>query len=212
MNTRPLRYLGYVIYLKLLILPGWIFFANRGGFSTKLLGPDILFPLFGLYAFTFVAMQMIIGSNMRRLRPIFPKLLQFHRWQGLFAFTFACLHPLLITLAFGLYDTYVTHNITAPALRGYVWYGIIALSLMFVTVATAVAAWKFQKFAKTWRTIHLLNYVVFVSAWIHSWFIGSDVQTTALKYVWLFYLVAWVVSLGLRVKRELDTRAAQTTN
>jgi DMSO/TMAO reductase YedYZ heme-binding membrane subunit len=145
---------------------------------------------------------------MRRLRPIFPGIMKFHRYQGLFAFLLACLHPLFITLTFGLYDTYVTHNITSPALQNYVWFGIIALTLMTITVLTAVGAWLFNRFKTVWRTIHVLNYIVFAAAWIHSWFIGSDVQTTVLKWFWLAYLAAWLVSVVMRIQRDRQIRVA----
>lgn len=205
MNVRWLRYLGYLIYLVLLFVPGWVFFAARPGVP---MAADTIYPLFGLYAFTFVAIQMILGSNMRRLRPIYPKVMQFHRWQGLFALAFAFVHPLLAAAAFGPQATFLQRTIVPPSLSNYIIFGIIASDLMLVTVITAVAAWKFQKFTKTWRTIHLLNYLVFILAWVHSWFIGSDVQGSILKYVWIFYLLVWLVSVALRVRAYLSQKAS----
>jgi DMSO/TMAO reductase YedYZ heme-binding membrane subunit len=201
MATKSLvKYLALVLYIGLLILPGLVFFQNRPGIGLAAWNPPMLFPLLGLYAFTLTANQVIIGSNMRSLRRLFPGLLSYHRFQGLFALTFALLHPLLIIMAFGP-AAVLSSSYLPPELRPYVTLGALALTLMVITVATALMAWKLQKFTRVWRSIHLANYAVFILAWIHSWFVGSDIQTSALKFAWLFYLAAWVISVGLRLWR-----------
>lgn len=188
MNKILIRYGLIAGYLYLLIVPGFIFLSIRPGLP---LTRETLFPLGGLYAFTLVAMQVIIGSNMRRLRPIMgAKILKFHRYQGLFALSFALIHPFMAMSVLG-----ISESLSRP----YVAYGALAAGLLLLTVGTAAGAWKLNQFGGSWRFIHFGNYAVFILAWLHSWFIGSDIQSTPLKYVWLFYLGAWGVSLGLRI-------------
>lgn len=195
--NRPLRYGLAAAYLFLMLLPVYIFAYQRPGLAMT---PATLFPLFGLMAFSLVAMQVIIGSNMRRLRPVMgPGLLKFHRYQGMLALILSLLHPLMIVLTFGLWDAVWTKSFLPASLRGFVLFGQLALVLMIATVGSAFLAWKFQKLTTLWRVIHFANYGVFVFAWIHSWFIGSDISSTPLKWVWLFYLGAWCVSLLLRI-------------
>lgn len=192
-------------YLALLILPGYVFFSIRGGL-VFLTGTDLrsalvlLFPLFGLYAFTFVSLQVLIGSNMLRLRPVFPKIMIFHRFHGLLALTFACLHPLMILAAFGIVNSWHLRFVS-PRLRIWVLVALLAISLLLLTVTTAVAAWKFGKFTGVWRKIHLLNYLVYALVWLHSWFIGSDIQATNLRYIWMLYALAVAASLTARIIR-----------
>jgi methionine sulfoxide reductase heme-binding subunit len=209
-NKLLLRYILIFGYLYLLFIPGYIFFVSRPGLP---LNNATLYPLLGLYAFTLVALQVIIGANMRRLRPIFgPKLLQFHRYQGIFALLFALIHPFMVMSAFGAHKVIVSRDFLPEASRPHVVLGMLAGDLMIITVLTAVAAWKLQKFSSSWRIIHFANYGVFILAWIHSWFIGSDISTTPLKYVWLFYLAAWAVSLALRIGNPWETKPTKVVD
>lgn len=197
-----LKYLLLGVYVFLVGLPIYIFFDSRAGSFTGLDPKSlslILFPVFGLLAFSLVSMQVIIGPNIRVLRKIVPEIYAFHRFQGLFAFLFAILHPLLLLLGAGFVSTFLTKDVVSPDLRGFILFGQAALLCMLVTVPTAFAAWKLNTFKQSWRWLHYLNYLVFIFAWAHSWFIGSDIRTTSLKYVWAFYLVAGVGSLAIRV-------------
>lgn len=208
MSTKTIiKYSLLCLYVGLVLAPGIIFFGNRSSLDSAIWSPALLFPLLGLYAFTLTGLQVIIGSNLRRLQPFLPGLIRFHRFQGMFALLFALLHPLIIVLAYGPSAT-LTYQFVSPEFRSYVTLGVLALGLMLVTVTTAVMAWRLQKFTKVWRLIHLANYAVFILAWIHSWFIGSDIQTSPLKYVWLFYLAAWTASLGLRLAKSYKKSAS----
>lgn len=194
-----------LLYLLFYILPGYVFFSVRGGLQI-LRGLDfssansLFFPLFGLYAFTLVSLQLIIGSNMRRLRPIFPKIMNFHRLQGLVALTFVLIHPLMVLAAFGVV-AFINRSVVPSSVSIYILPAQLALVIIPVTVITAVAAWKFRRLTRVWRYLHYANYLAFALVWVHSWFVGSDIQSTPLKYVWLFYAAAALISVFLRLKR-----------
>lgn len=194
-----LRWLLPIIYLILFIVPGYIFFSDRGGLSF-LAGDNFqtanyaIFPLFGLYAFFLVWAQLMIGSSMSLFRRVYPNIFKFHRAEGLFAILLAATHPSLLVIGVGI-QVYLAKSFIPPSLHIYVLLGQIQLFLMMLTVGTALLM-RHPWLRTRWHYIHLLNYLVFISAWVHSWFLGTDVQSTPLRYLWLFFgLTALISSL-----------------
>ncbi len=194
------------VFFAVLILPGFIFFSQRGGFEFLKTARDIqsfgrlIFPLFGLYAFTLVWIQVMLGSNLDILRPKFRWIERFHRVEGVFAFLFAWTHPTLILIGVGLAN-YLPPKFVAPNLVPFVYLGEVQLFLLTLTVATALLR-KRKWLRKYWHAIHLMNYVTFSLVWIHSWFLGSDVKSTNLRYLWFFYLLTVAGALVARMMRS----------
>lgn len=213
-NLLPL--LAVLIFL----FPGYVFFSQRGGLSF-LAGLDFktlnlaLFPLLGLYAFTLVWFQLMIGSSRSLLRQFFPGIITFHRRQGVFALLFALLHPLMLLLGIGP-TAYFARTFVDPSLMLYVWIGYVQLALLILTAGTAMLM-KQPWLQRRWKVIHYFNYIVFVLIWIHSWFLGADVQSTSLKYLWYFFALTAAVGTALRLgqaiqqKRRLAKTLAQHT-
>jgi ferredoxin-NADP reductase len=200
---RPAQLLFILLYVLGLIVLGYIFFAARGGLAV-FAGADykisslILFPLLGLYAYYLLWVQIIIGSQMWRLRSHIPWIEKFHRTQGVFVLLFALLHPLLILSGFGLHE-YLNFKFVAPAGIPYVILGDIQLVLLVCTVVTAILR-NTKWLSNHWRKIHYLNYIVFILVWIHSWNLGSDVQGSHLRFVWWVIGVTGLIVIGLRLK------------
>ena len=153
---------------------------------------------------TLLWVQFIIGANTRLLIRIFPRIIQYHRRQGLFAFLFAFIHPLLIAIAFGA-DQLISYKFLPPPLRPYAFLGTLALTLLILTAGTALLS-KSRFIGPRWRIIHYLNYLVFTLAWLHSWLIGSDIRSTPLRYLWLFFAATAIISLALRLKRAFSPK------
>ena len=202
--TKLLRYMLVLGFLVILILPGYVFFQNRDGFEF-LAGADfkttasLIFPLFGLYAFTLLWTQLLIGPNAILFRKVLTKITNFHHRQGIFIFLLALLHPTLILIAFGL-SQYLGYKFLPKSLAIYAFIGTIALGFLTVTAVTAILSrLSFLKYK--WRMFHFLNYVVFTLAWIHSWNLGSDIQSTNLKYLCIFFGVTALFSAFLRFRR-----------
>lgn len=219
METKPalsprahaLRWALPVVYLFVLIAPAYAFFSVRGGFGF-LAGADLkafaakTFPLVGLYAFTLVWFQFMLGSSMGPLKRVYPWIKTFHRWEGGFALLFALTHPLLLLLAVGI-QRYVARDYIAPNLVPFIWIGYVQLFLLFVTAGTALLA-KIPWLKARWHFIHYANYAVFVLVWVHSWFLGSDVRPTNLKYLWFFFALTAMLSAAARVTRLRRKHAA----
>jgi predicted ferric reductase len=200
-NKRPVQASLLVLYLAALYLPIYVFFHDRGGTAflhslSYKVSLQLLFPLLGLYAFTFVAWQILIATNLRWLRKLWPRILQFHRFEGSFALLFAIMHPSFIAVGYGL-ASYLHYNFVAPPLRWWLVPAYAGLTIMIATVLTALLAWKGRNIP-WWRKLHRLNYLVFALVWTHSWFIGSDLRTPLLRRVWLAYLLAVIISAALK--------------
>jgi DMSO/TMAO reductase YedYZ heme-binding membrane subunit len=186
------------LYTAALLLPLYVYFYQRGGASfLENAGPGLalklLFPLIGLYAFTLVTLQVLVATNIRWLRRFWPGILRFHRAQGSFALLFAVLHPGFILLGYGA-AKYLSFRYVAPDQVWWLLPGYAALIILLLTTGTALLAWRGRDIP-WWRKLHRLNYAVFVLAWLHSWFIGSDTQSVLLRTVWVVYLLVVIVSV-----------------
>ncbi|MDP2587386.1 MAG: Rieske 2Fe-2S domain-containing protein, partial [bacterium] len=203
-----------LIYLLALIAPALVFFGQRGGFGflSGVKDPQVLglllFPLVGLYAFTLIWAQVILGSSMPIWRRVYPWIETFHRTQGIFVLLFAGLHPTLLLLAYG--QAYFNYDFVLPEQQIFIYIGQIQLLLIILTVATALLR-KTRLVKKWWRYVHWANYLVFALVWIHSWELGSDVKPTWLRFVWIFFALTVVLSLLGRILRGVRQRKLAIT-
>ena len=201
------------LYLAALLMPVYLFFHDRGGTAwlhglTLKSDFQLLFPLLGLYAFTFVTWQVLVATNLRWLRKLWPKVLQFHRFQGSFALLFAILHPFFILLGFGVISE-LHLSYVASSLKWWLLPAVTALTIMLATVSTAILAWRGMNIP-WWRKLHRLNYLVFALVWLHSWFIGTDTRLPFLRRVWLGYLLLVVISVVGKYYSKLIARGSTT--
>jgi DMSO/TMAO reductase YedYZ heme-binding membrane subunit len=192
--TNLIKILLPIIYLIAFLIPGYTYFQNN---------QEITFRLFGLYALTFIWGQLIMGPFMDPLTKLYgPRVFYYHRLEGVFALSFATLHPLLFyffggpgggDLIKGISNYFGDNPVT---IYGYL--GPIAWSLMVTTVTTALLM--NNSFVKRfWHQIHLLNYGVFALAMLHSFNVGSDVQTQPLRSLYLVYLITFLAAFSYRV-------------
>lgn len=199
------RWLWPLGLLAIWVMPAWIFLAERDGltFLDSLGAQDTataIFPLFGLYALTLVWTQVMLGSLMPFWKKLFPQIFYFHRSEGVFALLFATTHPTLLAVGVGL-ESYVARDFLDPSQVKFLYFGYTALFTMYLTVGTALLMKK-RVLSRWWRKIHVLNYVVFAAAWTHSWNLGSDVQSTPLRILWLGYGLTVIVAIIIRFARR----------
>lgn len=199
----PARLLLFALYLTALVVPFNIFLTGRGGNWDFLSGADgqtislLLFPLVGLYAFTLVWAQLLLGAGMSLWRRVFSWIEPFHRAQGAFVLLLAVLHPTMIAYGYGL-ELYLSRQYVAPELLPYLYLGYFQLLLLFCTVGTAILM-KWKRLKHLWLYVHVANYAVFISAWLHGWFLGSDVRFSNLKYLWIMYGVTALLAVMIRL-------------
>jgi len=203
-----LKFLLPVLALGALAAPALVFFYNRGGISFLELVDgqnfkSLLFPLVGLYAFTLLWLQFLMGSTMWPLQKIFKRIEPIHRANGVIVLLLALLHPGLLLLAVGV-EQFIGYEFVPEAMRPYVMAGSAALTIMIITVSAALLG-KTKFLKRSWRWIHYANYLMFVLVWTHSWFVGSDVQGSVLQYLWIFYAVTAITAASWRVARGVKS-------
>lgn len=207
MVRRVLQVLLPLVYVAVLAFPAHAFFGLRGG--TKVLSglegsafAATIFPLLGLYAFTLIWAQIMIGTLMPALRKLFKRIELFHRCEGAFALLFGLLHPVMLVAAVGL-NTYLTFQWTDRAHLPYILLGEMQIFLLFLTAGTALMM-KLPWLKERWHVIHYCNYALFIFAWIHSWNLGSDVVGGGARVqgLWLFFGVTGVLGIIARLLRK----------
>lgn len=188
---------GFVI---ILLIPGYTFFKN----NSHPFELYTLFRLFGLYGFTLIWAQLIIGPFMTPLRRVFgPKILDWHRSEGLFAFIFATIHPAILGLAYYLStkDLRLWHALSNYLPGNLYLYGLLgpaAWTLLVVTITTALLRTK-AWFNRFWRYFHFLNYLLFVLIFLHSYKIGSDTKVEPLQSLYFIFAITFCVSVLYRI-------------
>lgn len=172
--------------LIILILP---IFLTAGGFSFTN-SSEFLFlihRLLGIYAFSLIFIQIILGSLRDVLNKFFPsnKILKFHMSTGKIAFLFSVLHP---SLLLATYFTEKNLSYLFPFLEGesviYFSFGILALVAMFISVLAAIFR---LRIGPKWIYLHRLNYLIFWLVFFHSAKLGVDVHSDLAAWMYRIY-------------------------
>lgn len=207
------RFTALLVWLVILAWIVGVFFNDRGGLMViphRTLGATATyyFPLIGLIAFFLVWTQIMIGSLRPLWQQLFPGIVRWHRTIGIFVLLFALLHPLLLIFGIGL-TSFLDLNFVAPGLVAWVWVGEIQLFLIVVTALTALMR-RVTWLRRQWRLIHLLNYIIFCLVWPHSWFLGTDVAHTPLRYLWYWYAATFCIAVTSGIIRALNSSKMAT--
>ncbi len=156
-------------------------FANR--FGTILKNEEdalaVMSSLAALLAVSLLFLEVMIGSFRPLLARVFKpaRLGQLHIALGLIGLAFVLTHFVLLIPKLG--EHFSTDNRTLFIA------GPIMLVLLILTITTALM---FRRFTSSWRPIHLLNYVILVTAIVHGLVIGDDAGMLALRLLLCVYL------------------------
>lgn len=183
-----MKRLGQIVFLAFIVFV-WSFPIYLLRHSFIYLGTaDLLFlihRILGLYAFSLIVVQEILGSGRQLVSKLFPseKVINVHMFEGKVIFILVLLHP---TLLLGSY--LAQHMLVQPFLIGtnqfYLTLGALGFVLLCLTVSAAVFS---NWYGPRWINIHRINYLVFWIIFIHSISIGVDVQLPIAHYVYYFY-------------------------
>lgn len=152
----------------------------------------------GIAAFSLITLQIFLSSNR--------KFVKFHMLNGILAYTFIFMHPVLMVVYKYLYssklDPFYVFTDVCVLCDGVYEYYINFGRLAFYLLTTAVIAAKFRKISEwlnnNWRKLHILNYVAFYFVSIHAYNIGSDSTT---KLFLTFFWLCQIIVAGVIVKR-----------
>jgi sulfoxide reductase heme-binding subunit YedZ len=157
----------------------------------------------GVVALLLLTAVMLLGLLVNRQGRL-PGLPRFavsglHRNLSLLAAVFVVLHVVTAVL-----DTYVSIPITAavvPLASSYerFWLGLGAVSfdLMLATIVTSLLRRHLSR--RAWRAVHLLAYVSWPVAWVHSIFASGDLRHGALFILALCCAIAIVIGVIWRL-------------
>jgi DMSO/TMAO reductase YedYZ heme-binding membrane subunit len=158
--------------LALLIL--YTLYRTPGPLSWSLVRAAALFGYCTLF------LVIVSTEYLREMRKLFGRpFLTVHHILAVTALALIIIHPITDALASRDMTVFVpqfTSVRTFFALGGRVaWY------LIFIAVFAALLRARIKSF---WRFIHWLNYVAFALAFVHSWLLGTDISTSALRFIW----------------------------
>jgi hypothetical protein len=180
------------------------YLAPLGKMPTDFRMAAIIFGFPGAVAVALLWFQVMVGSNLRLLRPRVSGIDLWHRTNGLFVLLFALIHPILLIV--GLTPAvYLKFEFVPKGLFPAVIAADLALLMLIAAVATALMmrrAW----FIRRWHTVHYLNYAAFVLIWLHGWYLGVATTNPAAKALWVFYGATVAVSAAFRLWREASAR------
>jgi sulfoxide reductase heme-binding subunit YedZ len=122
-----------------------------------------------------------------------------HRNLSLLAVAFIALHVLTAVV-----DGYVNIPLTAavvPLTSPYerVWLGLGAVSFDLTVAVIVTSLLRRHLSRRAWQVVHLLSYLSWPLAWVHSFFASGDLQHGVLFYLALLCAIALVVALGWRL-------------
>lgn len=165
---------------------------------------NLLQRITGITAFVLITLQIYLSSSR--------KLIKYHMANGILAYTFVFLHPvLMIVYRYILYqkmDPFYVFTDACLLCDGAYEYYINFGRIAFYLITIAVIAVKFRYLdawlKNNWRKLHILNYVAFYAISIHAYKLGTDSSTKI--FIFLFWVCQAVVlyRLLLKLKKKQD--------
>jgi predicted ferric reductase len=156
----------------------------------------------GIIAIGLITLQIYLGATRKAIK--------FHMLNGIIAYSFVFLHPLLMVaynyLIYRRIDpffVYIDVCLLCPNKLDFV-INLGRIGFWFITIAVIAA--KFRKAAdwlnQNWRKLHILNYFAFYFISAHAINISSDSTKTWFITYFIFLQLVVVYSVIVRVKRS----------
>jgi sulfoxide reductase heme-binding subunit YedZ len=157
----------------------------------------------GVVALLLLTGVMVLGMLVNRQGRL-PGLPRFavtglHRNLSLLAVVFVAIH-VLTAVADGYVNIPLTAAVlpfTSPYERLRLALGAVSLDLVVAVIATSLLRRNLSR--RAWRVVHLLSYLSWPVAWVHSFFAGDDLQHGALFVLALLCAIAVGVALIWRL-------------
>lgn len=92
-------------------------------------------------------------------------------------------------------------------------FGILAMYGIVITVTSSLEAvgWINSK-KRTWKTLHLLNYVIFVFVFLHALLVGTDLRYGMFRQAWILLGSLVVIAIVSRLLRVGTTRRPSSSD
>jgi predicted ferric reductase len=156
----------------------------------------IFSKLAGLYAYYFMALQLIIGFQGRKSQHF-----RYHSTLGILTTLTVVAHSSLFITGALLKTKHVPIDILWPTFsNGYykssISYGVIAAYFLLLIIAAGVL----QKKLTAFKIIHRFAPIVVLLGWVHSFNIGTETRSIPIM---TFYIVLFCIALYVFIKKSL---------
>jgi predicted ferric reductase len=157
--------------------------------------------LLALVGFVLLLFQYVLSSKVKWIEQGIglDVLFGMHRKVGLVALVFILAHPILLFVSEQL-QGYASPLSLLKVL------GVITLLLLLTAAGAALLYGVLPMKYETWKGIHKLGYAVFVLAFIHSFFIGSNLQRWPMRIVWLILALLFIAVLAYKPRQRSRIR------
>ncbi|ATU08111.1 ferric reductase-like transmembrane domain-containing protein [Methanohalophilus portucalensis] len=135
----------------------------------------------GLFAYYFIFLAILSSEYMKQMKKVFGQgFIRVHHHLARIGISLMLLHP--IAFAFEKQSISVFIPVFYPFMEFLELAGRPALYLVIIAVAVGVYR---KHFIRKWKKIHYLNYPTFLLIFIHSWLIGTDLNSGIMQLLWV---------------------------
>lgn len=200
----------FIVFLALLALaPITVLLVTPVTIVTPFIIARLILRILGLSAFILLFVQIILGFYMEKIiNKLGPWIFNFHVAEGIATYIIILLHPVI----YGISNYLLGHSIDPigvflgfcilckPKIELYYTFGRVAFWLLTIAVLAARIRESTPWLRKNWRSLHILNYLVFLLVAIHGFLVGTDY--TAIPF-FIFAVPATVFTLYIVIFKKL---------
>ncbi len=139
-----------------------------------------------LTAIAILALQAVLAARIKWISRAFgfDIVIRYHRNISIFACCLLLLHPILLVLGGAGWSLVYGGSL-------FVWFGKIALVLVLANVLISVYQTRMNLKFERWRIFHdVVSPLLLVLAFVHSWYVGIDLQAAPMQILWVLLLGA----------------------
>jgi len=203
-KRRPGKIVVFLLGLAPLLWLGWR--AYNGRLTANPI--EFITHYTGDWTLRFIVFSLCVTPLRKILNR--PKLIQYRRMVGLFAFFYASLHFLIYLVVDKFFDW--NEILTDIGKRKYITVGFTGLLMLMALAITSTAGWIRRLGGKRWQLLHRLVYLAVIAGVVHYyWSVKSDVRDPLL-YAFLATVLlgyrAWAATAGRRKAVPVPARKA----
>ncbi len=175
---------GLYVFIVILPLVLALIFAHSEGNFFRNLGLGV-----ALMGITILALQTLLASRFKWINKTFgfDVVIRYHRNIAIFACFLLIFHPLFLILGGAGWSLIYKGNL-------FVWLGKAALVLVILNVLLSIYQNRMKLKFESWRNLHdILGPILLVLAFVHSWYVGDDLQIVPLRILWIILLGTAVI-------------------
>lgn len=154
----------------------------------------------GLFAYYFIFLAILSSEYMKEMKKVFGQgFIRVHHHLARLGISLMLLHP--IAFAFEKQSIQVFIPVFYPLMDFLGLAGRPAFYLIIIAVAAGIYR---KRFIRKWKRIHYLSYPAFLLVFIHSWLIGTDLNSGIMQLLWV--CMALVIAAIFVHKRIIPLR------